>query len=70
VANGAVFAKNRHYAWNGSSWEGGVSSGGYYKVVTNLRWNGTTLQHKYRTHKVVNGIVVALVAESDWENVP
>lgn len=70
VANGAVFAKNRHYAWNGSSWEGGVSSGGDYKVVTNLRWNGTTLQHKYRTHKVVNGIVVALVAESNWENVP
>ena len=70
VANGAVFAKNRHYAWNGSSWEGGVSSGGNYNVVTNIRWNGSTLQYKYRIHKVVNGIVTAIGNESDWTNVP
>jgi hypothetical protein len=70
VANGAVFAKNRHYAWKAPPGREESVRAAIINVVTNIRWNGSTLQYKYRIHKVVNGIVTAIGNESDWTNVP
>lgn len=49
---------------------GGVSSGGVFNILTDIRWNGSTLQIKSRTIAVSGGIVTALGGITDWTNVP
>lgn len=39
-------------------------------LVTDLRWSGSTLQWKYRTVTVTNGIFTSIGAETSWAAVP
>ena len=50
--------------------DGGISSGGVFNILTDIRWNGSTLQVKSRTMTLYKGIAVSLGAETGWTNVP
>ncbi len=68
LVNGPIFLNSNIYGkYEGTFYSG--KDGIYSKVITDLRWYGSTLQYKYGGLIFYNGICVYIGSESDWVNV-